>query len=142
MGKKRKQNNIPDWSYSGASVKQFIPLCNDMVESKAYLSLNNRQRNLYIFMRLQYNGDKNDFTFSWYAANKIYKLYSKQKTFYDDIEALISSGFIVCLECGATTRKKSRYAFSKNWCNYPNIELKPSQMTFAMQRKSANTKTQ
>lgn len=138
---KNKKYTPPDWAYFGKN-RKFIPLHLSMVQSAAYKSLTHRQKDLYIHMRFQYNGNSNEFEFNWAKANKVYELYTNKKSFYDDINVLINNGFITCVECGVATRTKSIYAFSNNWQLYPNIKLDARDMTSSMikEQKMAVTK--
>lgn len=132
--KKNKKYIIPYWANFGKNNK-FVPLYIGMLQSPAYKSLTHRQKNLYTYMRLQYSGTEIKFEFNWAKANQVYELYSNKESFYNDINALISSGFIICVECGVATRTKSIYAFSNNWQLYPNIKLDARDMTSSMIKK-------
>ena len=106
--------------------EKFVRLFVGQLESEAFKKLKGRQRALYLYMKAQYsgketknnpNGDKLQFYFNWHLASETYKLYTNQKTFYDDIKALINYGFIECVENNRNLRKKSVYAFSDKWKN-------------------------
>ena len=138
---KRKNKSPPQWANNGKNNK-FVSLYIGMLESEAYMSLKPRQQRLYTYMRLQYKGEQNAFEFNWYKANTVYKLYTKRADFYNDIATLIYSGFIVCTECGETTRTASKYAFSDNWKMYPNIVLTAKEKTASMLRKERKAVTE
>ena len=133
MSKKNKFI-IPPWANFGKKQK-FATIYIGMLVSPAYKSLSHRQRDLYTHMLFQYNGKVNTFEFNWAKASKVFELYTNKQSFYDDINELIRSGFIVCVECGSATRTKSIYAFSENWKLYPNIKLEAKNMTASMIKK-------
>jgi len=121
MAKSKKQP--PEkWENQGYN-ERFIRLHIGLLESDAFLSLNARQKILYSYMKLQYKGKENknrpkeQFEFSWSMANKIYKLYTNKKQFYDDVTILINTGFINCIENNKNLRTKNVYAFSDRWKN-------------------------
>lgn len=117
---KTKKQPPEKWENQGQN-ERFIRLHIGLLESDAYLSLKPRQMVLYSYMKLQYKGKENknrpkeQFEFSWSKANKIYKLYTNKNYFYDDINALITSGFIDCIENNKNLRKSNVYAFSDRW---------------------------
>lgn len=118
-----KKNPPEKWESIGKNNK-FVRLFVEQLESKAMQNLTGRQIALYLFMKMQYkgketknnpNGKKEQFYFNWGLANKKYCLYTNQKTFYNDIKALIKFGFIECIENNRNTRSKNVYAFSDKW---------------------------
>ena len=122
MAKSKKQP--PEkWESVGKNNK-FVRLFVEQLESEAMNQLKPRQRNLYTYMKLQYSGKetknnpqgkKDYFYFNWTLANKKYKLYKNQKTFYDDIKILNEKGFIEIVEKNQNLRQKNVYKFSDKW---------------------------
>ena len=47
-----------------------------------------------------------------------YKLYTNNKSFYEDRDALIERGFIEIVETGKITRTKNIYKFSDSWTDW------------------------
>lgn len=118
-----------------------------MVRSKAWMDLSAQQRQLYMYCKMQYYGEKqkpNDdtlcFTMNQHKWSDLYGLYDKTnaKGFYRDMAELIDHGFIICTECGSATRTKSIYRYSDMWQKYGTAEFAvlPSQRTSAMNRKA------
>lgn len=117
-----------------------------MLTSPAWLDLTAQQKTLYAYCKLQLYGEKQKptedpttFTMNQSKWADRYRLYKKNnfKGFSRDMEALILHGFVVCVECGATTRTKSVYKLSSSWqrWNTEAFELSPSEMTLSMTRK-------
>ncbi len=110
---------------SGKGTNVFATIYASMLQHSSWLRLSDRQKILYVYMKLQKYGGNNNrpdgayndtFYFNWALASKTYHLYSKNKTgFYGDIQALIASGFIDIVENGRSTRTKSQYKYSDRW---------------------------
>ena len=93
-----------------------------MMQSKAWGALTNNARVLYLYMKLQYYGQKqiegrgeDCFYFNKGLYCETYHLYSNTRQFRKDRDLLIQLGFIECIENGKTTRTKSIYKFSNRW---------------------------
>ncbi len=105
---------------------------NSMIESPAFNDLTKNQRLLYMYLKLQYYNSKNHpvkedktcFYFNAHMYREKFKLYSNDKQFYNDRDALISHGFIRVKENGKNTRTKSVYQFSSNWRLYNTVYFK------------------
>lgn len=122
MGKAK--NKKPPEAWETAVDRHFVRIYEDMLESEAFMDLKGRQVKLYLYMKAQYRGKetknnpyqkKEYFYFSWRSANKRYKLYTNQRSFYDDIKILCESGFIKVIENNKNLRQKNVYAFSDKW---------------------------
>ncbi|MGF6990063.1 hypothetical protein M2150_001306 [Lachnospiraceae bacterium PM6-15] len=96
-----------------------------MLQSEAFKSLSHRQVRLYLYMKAQYygalavEGSQDCFYFNramW--SEKGYGLYTNQNSFYEDVKALISKGFIEIGESGRFTRKKNIYKYSDKWATW------------------------
>lgn len=93
-----------------------------MIQSKAWENLTNNARVLYLYMKLQYYGQKAipDREQEYFYFNKgmwktTYKLYTNQNQFYKDRNLLIENGFIEIEQNGKNTRTKTIYRFSDKW---------------------------
>ena len=102
-----------------------------MLQHPKFQGLTNKQKVLYVYMKLQKFGggsaryeykkdtgtelSNNYFVFNWAMANKVYKLYTNNDRFYDDVEALVQAGFIEVAERNTHRFKKNVYKFSDNW---------------------------
>ena len=132
---------------SGKTSDTSANIYESMVQSAAWMDISPLQRQLYVYCKMQYYGEKrkpnNDplcFTMNQGKWSDKYGLYEKNnaKGFYRDMTALIDHGFIICAECGAATRTKSIYRYSDMWQKYGTAEfvVLPAQRTSAMNRKS------
>ncbi len=70
------------------------------------------------------NGKKEQFTFPWSKANKEYRLYTREKTFYDDMKVLSEHGLIDLIENNKNLRQPNVYAFSSRWKDWKNTCVK------------------
>lgn len=109
-----------------------------MLLSQAWYNLKGKQKELYLYCKLQYFAESKKkeelltadernagaepdlskrFTMNKSKWCEIYHLYtdSTQRRFYEDMKALIEAGFIKVLETNQNTRKKNIYEFSDNW---------------------------
>ena len=129
---RKKQYVKKSFESTGKSSDVSANLYLSMLISPAWLALTTRQRQLYLYMKLQYyavadkhhpNGDKSQFCFNWGLARN-YKLYTNQKSFRDDIAALIEKGFIKCIQSGYNTKEKSIYQYSDKWQIWGNSNYK------------------
>lgn len=91
------------------------------------MSLKPRAKVLYLYMKAQYYGvkEKNKpeqnplyFVFNQAMWKTTYKLYTNNKSFYEDRDALIERGFIEIVETGKITRTKNIYKFSDSWTDW------------------------
>ena len=98
-----------------------------MLKSPAWMSLKPRAKVLYLYMKAQYYGvkEKNKpeqnplyFVFNQAMWKTTYKLYTNNKSFYEDRDALIERGFIEIVETGKITRTKNIYKFSDSWTDW------------------------
>ena len=111
----------------------FVPLYDSMRESDAYRALSSRQRALLLECMSEYRGPNyvtdpqeeypgekqaqgpDTFFMNWAKAKKI-GIHTNRKQFYDDIKALISTGFIEVVS--KKPRVKTIYKFSSAWKSY------------------------
>lgn len=98
-----------------------------MIQSDAWTQLSNNARVLYLYMKLQYFGVKQEdkprgqqdlFYFNKAMATKTYGLYTNMAQFRKDRDMLLEYGFIEEVEKGKNTRTKSIYRFSDKWKEY------------------------
>ena len=95
--------------------EKYCGLCITMLMSDAWANLSGTAQNLYIFMRLQYDGSSLEFSFNRALWLKTYKLFTSPNAFYKYRDELITQGFIKVLESGKNTRTKAIYQFSDEW---------------------------
>ncbi len=95
--------------------EKYVALCFTLLTSPAWFQLSNGARNLYTFMRLQYDGINDSFNFNRAIYTKVYPLYSNRNQFYKDRDQLVEVGFIEIVEHGKNTRTKAIYKFSDKW---------------------------
>ncbi len=93
-----------------------------MMQSKAWQGLTASAIRLYLFMKLQYYGQKSIpsqaqeyFYFNRAMYKETYKLYTNNSQFYKDKDLLVKQGFIEVVESGRNTRTKSIYRLSDKW---------------------------
>jgi hypothetical protein len=123
-----------------------------MLMSEAWRALSAKQQVLYMYCKAQYYGEKRkpagelSFTMNQSKWRDLYKIYTQANhmLFYRDMAALINKGFVTCVECGATTRQKTVYAFSSKWQLYgkAEFEVPTSDMTLYMLKELNKTKDQ
>ena len=97
-----------------------------MLLSDAWKELTKSQQCLYLYCKAQYygektiNGDPECFTLNKDKWQRQYGLYKKgnEHSFYTDMNALISHGFVLCAERGDNTRTKNIYKYSARWRDY------------------------
>ena len=98
-----------------------------MIQSQAWQKLSNNARVLYLYMKLQYFGVKQEekprgqadlFYFNKAMATKTYGLYTNMAQFRKDRDMLVQYGFIDEIEKGKNTRTKSIYRFSDRLKEY------------------------
>ena len=96
-----------------------------MMQSKAWQGLTSNAIRLYLFMKLQYYGQKNlpnmpqeYFYFNRAMYKETYKLYTNNSQFFKDKDLLVKLGFIETIESGKNTRTKSIYKLSDKWKEY------------------------
>lgn len=127
---KRKNGN----SATDVSANIYI----SMLMSQAWHNLTGKQKELYLYCKAQYYGEKknNDdhltkyekiekqqpnierrFTMHKSKWDEIYGIYSSngKRHFYDDMKALVDNGFIKVVENGKKTRTKNIYEYSNEW---------------------------
>lgn len=119
-----------------------------MLMSNAWHNLTGKQKELYLYCKLQLFGQsikskeklktekeidektKVDisirFVFNRGLWCDLYGLYTEntQKYFYKDMDALIENGFIKLISSGKTTRTKNIYEFSDKWIEFGKYERK------------------
>ena len=96
-----------------------------MIQSNAWNNLTNNARVLYLYMKMQYYGQKtipnmeqDCFYFHKSLFTKTYLLYKNTSQFYKDRQLLIDNGFIEIVGGSTkTTREKMIYRFSSEWQN-------------------------
>lgn len=140
MSRKSKQ----DYSPQKFETKLGTANCNlnariycSMMESNAWMKLNNNARLLYLYMKMQYYGQK---TISGYESNLVkasrgytsvrpseyfyfnehlwkhkYKLFSNNSSFYKARDMLVEYGFIEIVVNGRFTQTRSVYKLSDKW---------------------------
>lgn len=118
----RKKKYVPKAFESGKAGDVSANIYASMIQSKAWSNLTNNARVLYLYMKLQYYGQKTIpdreqecFYFNKRMFTKVYQLYKNVNQFYKDKKLLIDNGFIETVENGKTTRTKSIYRFSSKW---------------------------
>lgn len=118
----RKKKYVPKTFESSKSGDVSANIYASMMQSRAWGNLTNNARVLYLYMKLQYYGQKTIpdreqecFYFNKALFLKIYQLYTNANQFYKDKKLLIDNGFIEIVENGKTTRTKSIYRFSSKW---------------------------
>ncbi len=141
-GKKRPKLKDFETAHPGGGA--FTLIANDMFTSPAWMDLTKGQQLLYVYMKTQYYGAKahpdgiqERFHFNQGLYSKKLKLYSNREQFRKDRDALISHGFIKCVEDNATTRKSSVYEFSSKWRLFGTTAfyLSLDEIPASMQRK-------
>lgn len=107
---------------SGKTKDIFATIYADMIQSQAWKELTNNARVLYIYMKLQYYGQKpinemeDYFYFNKAMYTKTYKLYTNVGQFYKDRDLLVKNGFIEIVGGSTkTTREKMIYRYSDKW---------------------------
>ena len=147
MSKRKKPYQKKTFESDGTSSDVSANIYMSMVLSSAWKNLTANQRQLYLYCKLQYYGEKKkptdnplEFTMNQTKWADLYGLYKRNNaaSFTRDMTALIEHGFISCSFCGDTTRTKSIYCFSDKWQQWgtDNFRLDRSEMTLAMLRKS------
>lgn len=157
MGRKKKSEYIPR---RFESCLDFVPKLNgkpedkssnihySMLMSNAWHNLTGKQKELYLYCKLQLFGQsikskeklKTEkeidekanvdisirFTFNMGLWCELYGLYTEktQRYFYKDMDALIANGFIKLISSGKTTRTKNIYEFSDKWIELGKYEKK------------------
>ncbi len=110
----------------------FARLYESMLTSQAFMTLNSKQKVLYLYCKAQYMGKRkperdfpdidcfkgsDKFYLSWKSVLDDYKLYKPSMTanFYNDMKALCEHGLIEIVSSGKRQRMKSIYKFSDKW---------------------------
>ncbi|WP_026498924.1 hypothetical protein [Butyrivibrio sp. WCD2001] len=139
---KRKKNDFQMKSFEGVGTKfvgihgalmadTFTRISESMLQSNAYKSLKPRQRDLYIHCKAQWIGkhkprhdfkdvpelDSDDLFYFNFDVAVEYGLYTPKSShlFYNDMKALIESGFIDKVVSGKAHKKKNIYRYSDRW---------------------------
>ena len=121
MGRKKKY--VPKNFESNKCGDVSANIYASMVQSQAWNNLTNNARVLYMYMKMQYYGQKTIpnkeqecFHFNKALYTKKYRLYTNVNQFYKDRNLLIENGFIE-IDGGSTrhTREKMIYKFSAKW---------------------------
>lgn len=115
----RKKKYVPKSFESSKAGDVSANIYASMMQSRAWGNLTNNARVLYLYMKLQYYGQKTIpdreqecFYFNKALVTKNYQLYTNVNQFYKDKKMLIDNGFIETVENGKNTRTKSIYRFS------------------------------
>ena len=118
----RKKKYVPKAFESGKAGDVSANIYASMIQSRVWSNLTNNARVLYVYMKLQYYGQKTIpdreqecFYFNKAMFIKTYQLYKNVNQFYKDKKLLIDNGFIETVENGKTTRTKSIYKLSSKW---------------------------
>lgn len=129
LPKRKNGNNATD-----VSANIYI----SMLMSRAWHNLTGKQKELYIYCKAQYYGEKKTneehltvkekmgnekpniekrFTMNKTKWCDFYGIYSEstRRHFYSDMKALIDNGFVKVLENGSNTRTKNIYEFTSDW---------------------------
>lgn len=149
MSKKKEKKYTPK---EFESEREFLPVNKEnikvkdvsaniyisMLQSKAWHNLTSKQKELYLYCKAQYYGERKSkaehltvtekecekdidiskrFTMNKSKWCEIYGLYTNgtQRYFYSDMKALIENGFVQTIEKGKTSRTKNIYEFSGRW---------------------------
>lgn len=131
--KKNKVFTFESVGNLGGKTDVFARLYASMLYSPAYMALNNRQRMLYVYAKLQFYGHRKpgaDFPeipnlqgveYFYFPISEGVKsgLYTKNmgKELGNDLKELGAKGFIDIVVTG-NRGKKSIYRFSNRWINY------------------------
>lgn len=119
----RKKKYVPKSFESNKVGDVSANIFASMLQSRAWSNLSNNARVLYLYMKLQYYGQKNIpnkeqeyFYFNKAMFTKTYPLYTNTNQFYKDRQLLLDNGFIE-IDGGSTkwTREKMIYKFSSKW---------------------------
>lgn len=121
MNKKFK----PPTNYDFESNNQqydFTKICRDMQRSKAWNTLNLRQRGLYLHLKSKFTVNKktleNNQNNISIPTSEAKTFYGDLRTFRKDIDKLIANGFIRQIISGVPTLNASIFGFSDNWKYY------------------------
>lgn len=136
----------PPYKSSFGNKDRYIILYQSQMESEAFLSLTKSQQCLYMWMAFQQYAvnekdhpgkDNAKFFFNRRLYKDVYRLYSNDKSFEQDRDALIEKGFIKCINPGANTRSKAVYQYSDKWDKYgkPGFEIASKEMSASLLRK-------
>ena len=125
---KKKPYEKKSFESSGAPSDVSANIYMSMLMSSAWKKLTPRQQILYVYCKLQYYAEKKkpvkdnqmSFTMNQSKWKDLYKLYTRNNYFYQDINKLIETGFVACIESGRNTRTKSIYIFSDQWRTHKN----------------------
>lgn len=140
---------------TGGSSDTSANIYMSMLLSDAWRALTAHQQRLYLYCKAQYYAEKKKprddalcFTMNQSKWCGLYGMYTKSnaRSFYRDMTALIQYGFVICVECGASSRTKSIYRFSDAWQKYDaehpsDFCVSPTNMTSSMRRKENTKKT-
>jgi len=104
---------------------KFTKICDDMMESPAWLDLSLRQQGLYLYIKKKYtqkksNGikisdNKDDISL---PKREAILLYGDLRTFRADRDKLVANGLIEIVQLGWNTRTANIYGFSDNWKSF------------------------
>lgn len=143
----KKQYTPKTFESTGINGDVSANIFRSMIESPAWMDLTGNQKALYMTCKLQLYGvprkkkpdseDEQTFYMNKFLWAEKYRLYDKEngKGFRRDMGALISHGFLICLERGETSRTKNVYKFSSMWRKYgqPDFSVPLSSATLALQ---------
>ena len=114
------------WESTQAIGGKFAKICETMMKSKAWKQLSMRQRGLYLSLKIKYtkksDGSDNHDNIT-ITCTEFHDEYKTKKPLYDDIDALIDTGFIEVVSHGKYFRKPNIYAFSSEWQRFGTKEF-------------------
>jgi hypothetical protein len=124
---------------------KFTKICNDMMESPAWESLNLRQRALYLELKSKFNVNKSSGMVISENSQNISMpksewslLYGDYRTFKADMDWLIELGFVKLVQSGKTTRTCNIYGLIGDWKTITAV--KPRHEIYKGFRKSQQSK--
>lgn len=117
-----KSKEVKHYSFESKSEKgAFTKICKDMQQSEAWKKLNLRQQGLYLHLKSKFTKyktqDTNQDNISIPKSEAV-TLYGDLRTFRNDLDTLISNGFIKQTASGYNTRTVNLYGFSSLWKKY------------------------
>lgn len=149
MGKRKQYTPKEFESAKHGKQEPFSAIYLSMLMSNAWNELTAKQRELYLYCKLQLHADKRalpaedikkgHFTFNQYKWREKYKLYKPGNNgFYRDMDALINCGFVDCIRQGAQKKEKNVYRFSDRWQHYgtEHYKVPAKYMTQSLYRKT------
>jgi len=106
------RTKAPFKPYEGSKIKdKHIRLTQDMMLSKAYISLSYSAKVIYSYMKLWACGNI-EFDYSWSLAKNYI---GSNTTYINAKDELIKKGFIECIKTCKCSRYPNRYKLSSQW---------------------------